>query len=282
MNDAEYIAAIAEFYKDGPGPEFRAHYERLMHISAAIAAAPAQAEPEDLSVAYFMGLHAAKRAPQPAAQAQHPDDDAVDKLAEAMKKKLAEKRAQGRSGWDTDCTQQRLSDLLRQHVEKGDVLDVANFCAFLFARGERVSAAQAATAKQSPHPEYDKGFSDGWNRCEERQAAAFASQPAAVPAGVEAVGEMRASESLGVAPYADIWGWLQPGTKLYSATQVQAMLAAAPSGSAREPLTDAEVSSVYFEVLGTVRIQDPTLINRLARAIEAAHGIAAQQGTNAS
>ena len=45
-------------------------------------------------------------------------------------------------------------------------------------------------------------------------------------AGVEAVGEMRASESLGVAPYADIWGWLQPGTKLYSATQVQAMLAA--------------------------------------------------------
>ena len=32
--------------------------------------------------------------------------------------------------------------------------------------------AQAATAKQSPHPEYDKGFSDGWNRCEERQAAA--------------------------------------------------------------------------------------------------------------
>lgn len=111
-------------------------------------------------------------APQPAAQAQHPDDDAVDKLVESMKKKLAEKRAQGRSGWDTDCTQQRLSDLLRQHVEKGDVLDVANFCAFLFARGERVSAAQAATAKQSPHPEYDKGFSDGWNRCEARQAAA--------------------------------------------------------------------------------------------------------------
>ena len=42
MNDAEYIAAIAEFYKDGPSPEFRAHYERLSHISAALAAAPAQ------------------------------------------------------------------------------------------------------------------------------------------------------------------------------------------------------------------------------------------------
>ena len=28
-------------------------------------------------------------------------------------------------------------------IGMGDVLDVANFCAFLFARGERVSAAQA-------------------------------------------------------------------------------------------------------------------------------------------
>ena len=83
-----------------------------------------------------------------AAQAQHPDDAAVEKLAESMKQKLAEKRAQGRSGWDTDCTQQRLSDLLRQHVEKGDVLDVANFCAFLFARGERVSATQALDAQR--------------------------------------------------------------------------------------------------------------------------------------
>ena len=48
---------------------------------------------------------------------------------------------------------------------------------------------------------------------------------------------------------------------------------AAQAQDARQPLTDAEVSSVYFEVLGTVRIQDPTLINRLVRAIEAAHGI---------
>lgn len=38
--------------------------------------------------------------------------------------------------------------------------------------------AQPDTMKQSPHPEYDKGFSDGWNRCEARQAAAPA-QPAA-------------------------------------------------------------------------------------------------------
>lgn len=45
------------------------------------AARAAQAEPEDLSVAYFMGLHAAKRAPQPAAQVA-PVDAAVQQDAE--------------------------------------------------------------------------------------------------------------------------------------------------------------------------------------------------------
>ena len=42
----------------------------------------------------------------------------------------------------------------------------------LYAAPQPAALAQAATAKQSPHPEYDKGFSDGWNRCEARQAAA--------------------------------------------------------------------------------------------------------------
>ena len=45
--------------------------------------------------------------------------------------------------------------------------------------------AQAATAKQSPHPEYDKGFSDGWNRCEARQAAAPAQAARAAQAEPE-------------------------------------------------------------------------------------------------
>ena len=32
----------------------------------------------------------------------------------------------------------------------------------------------------------------------------------------EPVGVMRASGELGVAPYADIWPWLEPGTPLYA------------------------------------------------------------------
>ena len=83
--------------------------------------------------------------PPDAAQPAHPDDAAVDALAAHMKAKLAKQRAKGYGGWDDPgCSQQRLSDMLRDHVAKGDPVDVANFCAFLVARGEGI--AQSAPA----------------------------------------------------------------------------------------------------------------------------------------
>ena len=66
------------------------------------------------------------------------DNAAVDKLAQAMKDKLAEKREQGYHGWET-CKHGDLVQLLINHVDKGDPIDVANFCAFLFARGEQLT-----------------------------------------------------------------------------------------------------------------------------------------------
>lgn len=69
---------------------------------------------------------------------EHPDNLAVDKLASAMKVKLEKQRSKGYSGWDKDCTQERLSQLLREHLDKGDPVDVANFCAFLFYREEGI------------------------------------------------------------------------------------------------------------------------------------------------
>ena len=66
------------------------------------------------------------------------DNEAVDKLAQAMKSKLAKKREQGYHGWAT-CKHGDLVQLLINHVDKGDPIDVANFCAFLFARGERLT-----------------------------------------------------------------------------------------------------------------------------------------------
>lgn len=70
----------------------------------------------------------------------HPDDIAVDRFADAMKIKLAKKRNEGRGGWadKTECSQIFLSQLLREHVEKGDPVDVGNLAMMLHQRGERI------------------------------------------------------------------------------------------------------------------------------------------------
>ncbi len=74
---------------------------------------------------------------------QHPDDLAVDAFAAAMKAKMAEARAKGRGGWEdpAQCTAEDLSRMLREHVEKGDARDVANFCMMLHQRGEAIAAS---------------------------------------------------------------------------------------------------------------------------------------------
>ena len=71
---------------------------------------------------------------------EHTDDDAVDRFAEALKEKLAQARAKGRSGWH-ECDPRDLSTMLREHVEKGDPRDVANFCMFLWSLGQPINAA---------------------------------------------------------------------------------------------------------------------------------------------
>lgn len=70
----------------------------------------------------------------------HADDIAVDRFAAAMKAKLAKKRAEGRGGWDDKdaCSQLFLSCLRREHVEKGDPVDVGNIAMMLHQREERI------------------------------------------------------------------------------------------------------------------------------------------------
>ena len=79
------------------------------------------------------------------------DDLHVDHFAAAMKGKLTLARSKGRSGWEDreDCPQQRLSDMLRAHVEKGDPIDVANFAMFLHQRGESILPGLAE--RECPH-----------------------------------------------------------------------------------------------------------------------------------
>lgn len=112
--------------------------------------------------------------------AVHPDDAAVDALAALMKAKLAEKRAKGYGGWNdkTQCPQQRLSDMLRAHVDKGDPVDVANFCAMLSARGDGIAAAPQAVQAAEP---------EGWKLAPIKVPdSAFAWVSGGYPAGYKA------------------------------------------------------------------------------------------------
>ncbi|MDD1789052.1 hypothetical protein [Burkholderia gladioli] len=99
----------------------------------------------DQAIAILNGAPAEAREP-------HSDDIAVDAFAAAMKAKMAASRAKGRGGWET-CTPSDLSRMLREHVEKGDPRDVANFCMMLHHHGASISgAADAGEAVASPAP----------------------------------------------------------------------------------------------------------------------------------
>ena len=68
------------------------------------------------------------------------DDGHIDQFAYAMKRKMSEAGRKGRSGWHRkdECSAEDLSRMLREHVEKGDPVDVANFCMMLHQRSERI------------------------------------------------------------------------------------------------------------------------------------------------
>lgn len=77
------------------------------------------------------------------------DDQAVDLFSAAMRQKLAISRHKGRGGWQDhqECSQHDLSRLLLGHIEKGDPVDVANFCCFLWNRQESILPIQGEGAK---------------------------------------------------------------------------------------------------------------------------------------
>ena len=72
---------------------------------------------------------------------KHHDDLAVDAFAKAMRTRLKARREDGRSGWDDpdQVSGDQLSKMLRDCVEKGDTVDVANFACFLYNRCEAIT-----------------------------------------------------------------------------------------------------------------------------------------------
>lgn len=71
---------------------------------------------------------------------EHTDDICVDCFALEMKIKLDKSRMKGREGWER-CSADELSKMLREHVDKGDPVDVANFCMFLKTLGQPIGPA---------------------------------------------------------------------------------------------------------------------------------------------
>lgn len=61
----------------------------------------------------------------------HADDIAIDRFAAAMKARMAEMRAKGRSGWET-CPAVFLHDGMLSNAEQGEPRDTANYAMMLW------------------------------------------------------------------------------------------------------------------------------------------------------
>lgn len=93
---------------------------------------------------------------QPAA-AQHPDDEAVDLFATIMKARLAQKRREGRGGWDTDeVTDEELHAKLKAEFSKSydtrRMDDVANYAAFIWYRDAYGVKSSASDSEEEHRP----------------------------------------------------------------------------------------------------------------------------------
>jgi hypothetical protein len=94
----------------------------------------------------------------------HPKTAAlVDRFAAALKEKLAaaEEKYGYSDGWATDDWMGECRKELRKHVAKGDPLDVAAYCAFLWHHGE-------ATTGPCPQPDYCNETGSCANGCDDR------------------------------------------------------------------------------------------------------------------
>lgn len=64
------------------------------------------------------------------------DNAGVMRFAEAMLLKLSDKRDEGRCGWNfsSECSMMELRRMLAEHIEKGDMVDIANFSMMIWNR----------------------------------------------------------------------------------------------------------------------------------------------------
>jgi hypothetical protein len=79
------------------------------------------------------------------------DHHLARRCVEHMTAKLALSRAKGRGGWHTpECSDEHLHKMLREHVEKGDMVDVLNIAGMILVRQD--AAARNACAEHDSIP----------------------------------------------------------------------------------------------------------------------------------
>jgi len=85
---------------------------------------------------------------------EHYDDYCIGQFAKMMSEKMAASRAKGRSGWNDPekCSVEYLRSLLYEHLDKGDPVDVANFCMML-RHYEASTYREACNCQPQPSPD---------------------------------------------------------------------------------------------------------------------------------
>lgn len=93
---------------------------------------------------WFEGARVSIAAKPPVDEPQIVDEQALSSFAIALREKLAQARAKGRSGWqDPAWSNQEITKELLRHVEKDDPLDVAIYAMFLHQRGKSCKVHQS-------------------------------------------------------------------------------------------------------------------------------------------
>jgi Zn finger protein HypA/HybF involved in hydrogenase expression len=168
----------------------------------------------------------------------HPDDAAVDAFAAAMKAKMADARAKGRGGWEdpAQCSALDLCRLLRDHVEKGDPRDVANFCMMLWNRQEGIAThvgkvqgdALLATVRRLRQCLAKAAFATGTDRhsADELVSDLADALAARQPGAQEPVGTVSYYSPMNFGGFMIQFKSptpIEPGTKIYAAPPAQAV-----------------------------------------------------------
>lgn len=145
LNPSIYGHSPVEGYY-GDGPDYQLADGTAVAPENIIAFGWLDGQPDWMTAASVSG-----DAPPAASSAERLDNDAVDRFAAALKAKLAAKRAEGYGGWHdtTTCPAGRLAAQLRDHVRKGDPVDVGNLAMMLWSRGETTNEHEPATHERT-------------------------------------------------------------------------------------------------------------------------------------